>query len=139
MPITFKTPEVIEKQMQQVRMVAENVMRPESRYLDDNEHMRPNKFVSMMWPQMKQMEQANLEAALARARKSNGASQPTAEAGDKQGEARASIANMLLIHIIEQLSWGDAGVYLCIPASALAGAAINAVGTPEQLERFLRR
>jgi acyl-CoA dehydrogenase len=49
------------------------------------------------------------------------------------------MANLLLIHIIEQLSWGDAGVYLCIPASALAGAAINAVGTAEQLERFLRR
>jgi acyl-CoA dehydrogenase len=41
--------------------------------------------------------------------------------------------------MIEMLSWGDAGVYLCIPASALAGAAIHAVGTPEQLERFLRR
>jgi hypothetical protein len=79
MPISFKTPEAIEKQIQQVRMVAENVMRPESRYLDDNEHMRPNKFVSMMWPQMKQMEKVNLEAALARARKSNGNSQPAAE------------------------------------------------------------
>jgi acyl-CoA dehydrogenase len=41
--------------------------------------------------------------------------------------------------MIEMLSWGDAGIYLCIPASALAGAAINAVGTPEQIERFLRR
>ena len=139
MPISFKTPEAIEKQIQQVRMVAENVMRPESRYLDDNEHMRPNKFVSMMWPQMKQMEKVNLEAALARARKSNGNGQPPAESDDKQGEPKVSMANMLLIHIIEQLSWGDAGVYLCIPASALAGAAINAVGTAEQLERFLRR
>jgi acyl-CoA dehydrogenase len=139
MPISFKTPEAIEKQIQQVRMVAENVMRPESRYLDDNEHMRPNKFVSMMWPQMKQMEKVNLEAALARARKSNGSSPPAAEGEDKQGEPKVNIANLLLIHIIEQLSWGDAGVYLCIPASALAGAAINAVGTAEQLERFLRR
>lgn len=139
MPISFRTPEAIEKQIQQVRMVAENVMRPESRYLDDNEHMRPNKFVSMMWPQMKQMEKVNLEAALARARKSNGNGQPPAEGDDKQGEPKVSMANMLLIHIIEQLSWGDAGVYLCIPASALAGAAINAVGTAEQLERFLRR
>ena len=54
-------------------------------------------------------------------------------------KADASMANMSLIHLIEMLSWGDAGAYLCIPASALAGAAINAVGTPEQLERFLRR
>ena len=49
------------------------------------------------------------------------------------------MANLSLVHIIETLSWGDAGVYLCIPASALAGAAINAVGTPDQLERFLTR
>ncbi len=37
------------------------------------------------------------------------------------------------------LSWGDVGQYLCIPTSLLAGAAIEAVGTPEQKERFLRR
>ncbi|MGL4651281.1 MAG: acyl-CoA dehydrogenase family protein [Caldilineaceae bacterium] len=180
MPISFKTPEAIEKQLTQVRMVAENVMRPESRYLDDHEHMRPTKFVNMMWPQMKQMERANLEAALARANKAAAAKQngggyanghngsngsnghngsngtngtnghgsvavmeavkeapaTTAEAPAERGP---SIANLALIHMIEQLSWGDAGVYLCIPASALAGAAINAVATAEQLERFLRR
>jgi acyl-CoA dehydrogenase len=177
MPISFQAPDVIEKQLVQVRMVAENVMRPESRYLDDNEHARPTKFVSMMWPQMKQMEQANLEASLARARKaqaakqanggngygsnghngtngangSNGANghggvavmEAVAEQVAEKKEAPAtrgpSVANMLLVHMIEQLSWGDAGVYLCIPASALAGAAINAVATPDQLERFLRR
>ena len=69
MPIEFKTPELIEKQLQPVRTIAENVMRPESRYLDDHEHARPVKFVQMMWQQMKQMELANLEAALKRARK----------------------------------------------------------------------
>ncbi len=175
MPISFAAPAVIEKQLAQVRMVAEAVMRPESRYLDDNEHARPTKFVSMIWPQIKQLEKANLEAALARARKkqatseangfgsnghnassgANGANGANGHGGVAVMEAVAeqvvekkttppvekgpSIANMLLIHMIEQLSWGDAGVYLCIPASALAGAAINAVATPEQLERFLRR
>ena len=53
--------------------------------------------------------------------------------------AKQSIANMMLVHIIETLSWGDAGIYLCIPGGALGGAAINAVGTPEQIERFLTR
>ena len=135
MAIEFKTPDVIEKQLQPVRTVAENVMRPESRQLDDLEHARPVKFVHMMWPQMRQMELANLEAGLARAHKTtNGDSGPTNGA-----PAKASIANLSLVHMIEMLSWGDAGVYLCIPGSALGGAAINAVGTPEQLERFLRR
>lgn len=135
MAIEFKTPDAIEKQLQPVRTVAENVMRPESRQLDDLEHARPVKFVHMMWPQMRQMELANLEAGLARARKTtNGNGGPTNGAAPK-----ASIANLSLVHMIEMLSWGDAGVYLCIPGSALGGAAINAVGTPEQLERFLRR
>ncbi|MFN8490293.1 MAG: acyl-CoA dehydrogenase family protein [Caldilineaceae bacterium] len=136
MAIEFKTPEAIEKQLVPVRTVAENVMRPESRYLDDHEHERPVKFISMIWPQMRQMELANLEAALARASKTatNGESARTNGGGEK-----ASIANLSLVHMIEMLSWGDAGVYLCIPASALGGAAINAVGTPDQLERFLRR
>lgn len=47
MAIEFKTPEAIEKQLVPVRTVAENVMRPESRYLDDNEHARPVKFVQI--------------------------------------------------------------------------------------------
>ncbi|MBX2999814.1 MAG: acyl-CoA dehydrogenase family protein [Caldilineaceae bacterium] len=143
MPIEFRTPEEIEKQLRQVEIVAANVMRPESRELDDSEHARPVNFVHMMWPQMKEMERANLEASLRRARsgQSNGhnGSGQNGSSEKKSAEKRQSIANMSLIHMIEMLSWGDAGVYLCIPASALAGAAIQAVGTPEQKERFLRR
>jgi acyl-CoA dehydrogenase len=140
MPIEFKTPEEIEQQLRQVQIVAENVMRPESRHLDDHEHMRPVNFIHMIWPQMKQMERANLEASLRRSlKRENGQNGQNGAGEKKQGEKRQSIANLSLIHMIEMLSWGDAGVYLCIPASALAGAAIQAVGTPEQKERFLRR
>ncbi|HXF64660.1 MAG TPA: acyl-CoA dehydrogenase family protein, partial [Caldilineaceae bacterium] len=121
------------------RLIAEQAMRPESRYLDEHEHTRPVKYIRMMWPQMKQMEKANLEAALARARKSQTGS--NGQNGHKQDgrEGGARHANLSLVHMIEMLSWGDAGIYLCTPASALAGAAINAVATPEQLDRFLRR
>jgi acyl-CoA dehydrogenase len=140
MPIEFKTPEEIEQQLRQVQIVAENVMRPESRHLDDHEHMRPVNFIHMIWPQMKQMERTNLEASLRRAlKRENGQNGQNGAIEKKQVEKRRSIANLSLIHMIEMLSWGDAGVYLCIPASALAGAAIQAVGTPEQKERFLRR
>jgi acyl-CoA dehydrogenase len=134
MSIEFKTPEEIEKQLRQVEIVAKNVMRPESRYLDDHEHERPMNFIHMMWPQMQQMERANLEASLRRLRNGHNGSREK-----ETSEKKQSTANMQLIHMIEMLSWGDAGVYLCIPASALAGAAIQAVGTAEQKERFLRR
>jgi acyl-CoA dehydrogenase len=118
------------------------VMRPESRYLDDHEHARPVKFVQMMWPQMKQMELANLEAGLKRARKAqNGTSATVGDSGQlsPNSEGKVSLANQTLVHMIEMLSWGDAGVYLCIPGGGLGSAAINAVGSPDQLERFLRR
>jgi acyl-CoA dehydrogenase len=38
---------------------------------------------------------------------------------------------------IEELCWGDAGLFLCIPGPGLGGAAIFASGTKEQLTRFL--
>jgi acyl-CoA dehydrogenase len=41
--------------------------------------------------------------------------------------------------MIEQLAWGDAGIYLCLPSPALGGFAIEAVGTTEQKLRLLTR
>jgi acyl-CoA dehydrogenase len=38
---------------------------------------------------------------------------------------------------IEELCWGDAGLYLCIPGPALGGAAVFSSGTKEQVGHFL--
>jgi acyl-CoA dehydrogenase len=38
---------------------------------------------------------------------------------------------------IEELCWGDAGIFLCIPGPSLGGAAVFTSGTKEQLQRFL--
>jgi acyl-CoA dehydrogenase len=149
MAIEFKTPEVIEKQLRNVQIVAEHAMRPDSRRLDDNEHERPARYVAMMLPQMQEMERANIAAAKARAAKKKEAATAVKSNGHHGGvavleappveEPKTSIANMTLVHIIEMLSWGDAGIYLCIPGGALGGAAVQAVGTAEQIERFLTR
>ena len=45
MAIEFKTPEAVEQQLRQVQLVAENVMRPESRYLDDIKRLHCQKKV----------------------------------------------------------------------------------------------
>jgi acyl-CoA dehydrogenase len=157
MAIEFKLPETIEKQLRGVQLVAENVMRPESRHLDDHEHERPMRFVNVMLPQMQEMEKGNIAAAKGRAaakaravmaEKMNGSNghggvavmdAPPPASEDKEKEKKPSIATLFLVHMIEMLSWGDAGVYLCLPAGMLGGAAINAVGTPEQIDRFLTR
>ena len=152
MAIEFKTPEAIEKQLRGVQIVAENAMRPDSRRLDDNEHERPLRYVAMMLPQMQEMERANIAAAKARAAakkeavlavKANGAANghggvAVLDAPPPE-EPKQNIGTMTLVHIIEMLSWGDAGIYLCIPGGGLGGAAVQAVGTAEQIERFLTR
>ena len=152
MAIEFKLPESIEKQLRSVQIVAEHAMRPDSRRLDDNEHDRPLRYIAMMLPQMQQMERAHIAAAkmraeaqreAARAALANGAA--SGQAGVVVGEARPkaessqNTANLMLVHMIEMLSWGDAGIYLCIPGGGLGGAAVQAVGTAEQIERFLTR
>jgi len=148
MAIQFKTPEVIEKQLRGVQIVAENAMRPDSRRLDDNEHERPLRYVAMMLPQMQEMERANIAAAKARAAKkqeaiaaakTNGHGGVAVMEPPAAEEQKQSIGNMMLVHMIEMLSWGDAGIYLCIPGGGLGGAAVQAVGTAEQIERFLTR
>ena len=45
-------------------------------------------------------------------------------------------AGVTMIVGAEEMAWGDCGVMLSIPGSGLGNAAINAVATPEQKERF---
>lgn len=128
--IDFNLPDHVAQQVAMAQMVAEHVMRPKSRFYDESEHDIPWEFVYTMWPQMADQARRDLDTAL-KPKDSNGSS--------GNGAKRPRTTNLRLIHLIEALSWGDAGMYLTMPSSQLAGAAIQAVGTPEQKERFLRR
>ena len=57
----------------------------------------------------------------------------------RKSERDRIISILGLIMMIEQLSWGDAGQYLCLPHPMLGGAAVDSAGTPEQRIRFLRK
>ncbi|MCS7070981.1 MAG: acyl-CoA dehydrogenase family protein, partial [Anaerolinea sp.] len=129
MPISFEIPEHVKNQADLARMAAEFTMRPFSRELDEHEHQRPELFIQQMWPVMRDMQKKTLDKLAESGSSSNG--------GDASG--RQSTATLRLMLMIEMLSWGDAGIYLCLPGGALGGAAIEAVGTPEQKLRFLRR
>jgi len=59
--------------------------------------------------------------------------------GKKPARTGPRISGLRLVMLVETLSWGDAGQYLCTPDPALGGAAVYAVGTPEQKARFLTR
>lgn len=120
--IDFELPREIQQTRDMVHMVAENAMRPIAREYDEREHEKPWDFLNMMW-------QASQTA------------NPVTFGGDgkKAQTNRSSLRNLQAVVTIEELSWGDAGLYLSIPNPGLGGAAVAAAGTPEQKERFLAR
>ncbi|UCG23352.1 MAG: acyl-CoA dehydrogenase family protein [Chloroflexota bacterium] len=122
--ISFEIPEKILSQLQMAQMVAEQVMRAKSRYYDEHEHERPTEYINVMWPVLREQNKRQLE------RSTNGT-------GVKRRGPGTAI--LRLVMLVETLSWGDAGQYLCTPDPALGGAAVEAVGTREQKIRFLSR
>ena len=117
--INFETPNSIKDMVTMVQSVAENMMRPVSRYYDDQEHEVPWDYINFMHNALKQME---------------GVGGPN----DSSGEA-PKIQYQRLAVMIEILSWGDTGLYLSTPVGLLGAAAVRATGTDEQKKRFLSR
>jgi acyl-CoA dehydrogenase len=129
MAISFDIPERIKQNTQMMEAVATGIMRPEARALDEHEHTRPETFITMTWPVLRDQQKRQLD---------KWAAQASGEAPEKERKG-PGILYLNMVHTYEMLSWGDVGQLLCAPSAMLAGAAIEAVGTPEQKERFLRR
>ncbi len=125
MTIDFEIPERVLQETQMIKSVAESVMRPLSRDMDEREHERPWPFINMMWPILRDQQARALEKM-----------KPGVEKSKREGPG---ITNLRMIFLAEQLSWGDVGIYLCMPAALLGGSAIEATGTPEQKVKFLQR
>src|SRR5881397_1555011 len=117
--IDFELSEGVQIQRQMVHAVAEQAMRPIAREYDEREHEKPWDFLNMMW----QVSSGN----------------PVSTGGEKKPKEERAERNLSICVSIEELSWGDAGLYLSIPNTGLGGAAVAAAGTPEQKERFLSR
>jgi len=118
--IDFELSPKIVEQKNLIRSVAEGAMRPISREFDEREHEKPWDFLKMMWDV------------------SAGRSMTGADANEDPEKKKGPRENTLTAAVtIEELSWGDAGLYLTIPNPGLGGAAVEAAGTPEQKKRFL--
>jgi acyl-CoA dehydrogenase len=123
--IDFEIPTSIQRQVQLISMLGEQAMRPIARYYDEHEGERPWDYINMIWQTVRAQGGRTLAA-------------PT-PSEDGNSELKQRIHNLMLMHTVEALSWGDAGLYLSTPGGALGGAAVEATGTPEQKERFLKR
>ena len=121
--ISFEIPDPVLKNVANYKTIAVEVMRPDSRILDEAEHERPLNYINAMWPLVKNQVAERIVQI---------------EAGDhkKEGPRWDLLENILMI---EALSWGDSGQYLCRPTPSLGGAAIEAIGTPEQKIRLFSR
>jgi acyl-CoA dehydrogenase len=119
--IDFELPPQVKQARDMVHMVAENMMRPISREYDEREHEKPWDFLNAMWEASKATNPVSFGG------------------GGKKDRSAPSVRNLQTVVSIEELSWGDAGLYLSIPNPGLGGAAVAAAGTPEQRERFLAR
>ena len=123
--IDFTIPPDLLEKIETYRYIASEVMRPVSRALDEEEHARPVDFIEALWPLVKTSYQARIEEIEAGVEQQGG-----------DGPAWYLLENILMV---EQLCWGDNGQYLCRPNPSLGGAAIEAVGTPEQKVRLFSR
>jgi acyl-CoA dehydrogenase len=93
------------------------MMRPYSRKYDTEEHTTP-------------VEMEEVAKILAQDRPVAAAKSGGASTGVKNG------SNMMAVTAYEAMCWGDVGLMLSMPGRGLGNAAISAVATPEQLEKF---
>jgi len=124
--IEFEAPKPITQQSFVLKTVAENMMRPVSRYFDENEHQIPWDYINFMHMAMKATGAGSLAPK-------------EAPKKDAEGKERPRIGYQMLAFMLEMLSWGDVGIYLCTPGGGLGAAAVQANGTPEQNMKFLTR
>ena len=119
--IDFELSESTRNLRAMIHGVADAFMRPVSRQYDEDEHAIPWDFINVLW-QASQGQDMGL----------------VTKKSPKEGGA-PSERSLQLVVSIEELSWGDAGIYLSMPGPGLGGAAVAAAGTAEQKQRFLSR
>lgn len=103
----------------QTMMLAEHMMRPYSRKYDKEEHTYP-----------KEMEEVAKLIGGARTAATGGKKAPITEGTVINGGNMGAVVGLF------GLCWGDVGLFLAMPGSGLGNAAINAVGTPEQVKKY---
>lgn len=116
--INFELPKKLRMTQQLSQQLAASVFRPISRKYDKIEHCDTPE-------ELKPVAQM-IAAARPSQNKDKG------QGGDEVKNG----ANLTGIVAMEEMCWGDVGLMLSIPGSGLGNAAIMAVGTPEQKEKF---
>ncbi len=128
--INLETPRKFNFLVAQAHQVASEVFRSHSRRYDTNEHTYP-KELDMLAAVIDGMNESGaLGGAGAGTVGTSNGSAAHREDGNRNASNLASLLGLI------ELCWGDVGLLLSMPRQGLGQAAIAAVATPEQLERF---
>jgi acyl-CoA dehydrogenase len=161
MPISLEVPKKFDALVYQANQAAQHVFRPNSRKYDQAEHEYPVELDALA--ALLDGIAAGDPGALGGAGASGGSSDskngngngngkgPSVSVGktesgadattkgrqpDKDPNAVKNGGNIASVLGVTEMSWGDVGLLLSMPRQGLGQAAIAAVATPEQLERF---
>ncbi|RRO92029.1 acyl-CoA dehydrogenase [Corynebacterium bovis] len=125
--INLELPKKMKAGINQAHQAAAEIFRPISRKYDLAEHERPVELDTMA-SLVEGMADAG--QSMAGASGGRGDSKKKDTGGVKNGGNMASVLNVI------ETCWGDVGLTLSIPYQGLGNAAVAAVATDEQLERF---
>ena len=101
--IDFSLPEKMKVQNKQLEMVAEHLMRPYSRKMDEEEHDKPWDFINATW----QQTSSTMSAQIAKLEKKlAGDTSDISQNGSKSNGNSAGNSHTAMAHMIEILSWG---------------------------------
>ncbi|MEO9329573.1 acyl-CoA dehydrogenase family protein [Gordonia aurantiaca] len=119
MAINLELPKKFDSTVERTHLAAEHIFRPISRKYDKAEHEYP----------------VELDE-LAKLAKQGQGGEKSADAESKDDAPSKNGANMRGLLSALEMSWGDVGLLLSVPGQGLGNAAIAAVATPDQLEKF---
>jgi acyl-CoA dehydrogenase len=129
--IEFEIPKPIAKQRYLLTTVAEEMMRPHSRYFDEHEHEIPWDYINFMHQALRAVGAGSLAPSEEKKKDE--------KKEDVKKKKHPPIGYQSLAFLLETLSWGDVGMYLVTPGGGLGAAAVEATGTAEQKKKFLAR
>jgi acyl-CoA dehydrogenase len=125
--IDFELPPALKMVKDFTHGVGRDTFRPISRKYDEEEHTVAEE-IAFMGPVMAGRSAERRKKPKDKA--PEGPKEPRAETEDRIGATMTAVVGS------EELAWGDSGLMLAIPGNGLGNAAISAVATPEQEERF---
>lgn len=120
--ISFDLPHSVRQVQAMARAVGTGMLRPMARTYDEKEHEIP-------WDLMRSLHQ--MLRSQANTLTEEGTKEPS------PGQPKVSLLTTCVA--VQELAYGDAGLTASLPGPGVGGAAVQAAGTQEQKERFLRR